>query len=194
MYVRAPVNSNMITTTETVIRMTPLEIQLNRSREYVFIQPLTSEQQQLLKRHMYPELYTVHLEHKTWKFPIFRSTCDIVGQCSARITENILFQSLDYDPYHSPKRRPYSHGWYENASRNFAPISDYYQPYTNDSCEEQRKWGAPLVRRSTKVIVINGALQNSATYWHRLWTLPPPSHSRNKMAIIAVMSRRKNRL
>lgn len=63
MYVRAPVNSNMMTTTVTVIRITPLVMPI--SIRIPICGELTSKRQQHLRRRTSQELYTVHQGYKT---------------------------------------------------------------------------------------------------------------------------------
>lgn len=57
-----------------------------------------------------------------------------------------------------------------------------------------RHWADDLTRSTTVIKSVPLKLSRWHTYWHKLCTLPPPSHSRKRMAMLAVMSRRKNRL
>lgn len=65
MYVRAPVNSNMMTTTVTVIRITPLVMPISQYQGTNICDEPTSKRRQHLRRRTSQELYTVHQGYKT---------------------------------------------------------------------------------------------------------------------------------
>lgn len=205
MYVRAPVNSNIITTTVTVILMTPLpmyrsssELSCQYSHGLKFPPQCCGCAKEGIRSRRYARDIRSTRSENSWvlicteKWRQAESEMHSGGNTS-------LIHGLHYNPNHSAKSSSNGHRWHEDACGNFTAICDYNKSDADESGQKQRIRYTPLSRapghsHCQGKLCQEATAQIRASYWHKSKTLPPPSHSLKRMAMLAVISSRRKRL